>query len=54
VWLEGEWRTLKMNQQLGAISLNSLRLIAATQADLPAFVSKNRPQVNRFRFRRGV
>lgn len=53
VWLEGEWRTLKLNQQLGAISYNSLRLIAATRAELPAFVTRNRPQVNRFRFRRG-
>jgi superfamily II DNA or RNA helicase len=52
VWLDGQWRTLKLNQQLNQISHNSLRLIAATRAELPAFVTKNRPQVNRFRFRR--
>jgi superfamily II DNA or RNA helicase len=54
VWLEGGWRTLKLNQQLGAISYNSLRLIASTRAELPEFVSRNPPQVNRFRFRRGA
>ncbi len=52
VWQDGEWRTLKMNAQLGAISHNSLRLIAATTAELPAFVTRNRPHANRFRFQR--
>lgn len=54
VWLDGQWRSLKLNQELGAISYNSLRLIASTRAELPEFVAKNRPRPNALRFLRGV
>jgi superfamily II DNA or RNA helicase len=48
VWMNEEWRTLKVNEQLNAISQNSLRVIASAPAELPQFVLKNRPQPNRW------
>jgi superfamily II DNA or RNA helicase len=51
VWMEEDWRTLKLNEHLAAISHNSLRLIAASPVELPKFVTRNRAKPNRWQFR---
>lgn len=54
VWQDEGWRTLKLNQQLATISGNALRMIAATPAELPQFIVKNRARPNPWRFRQAV
>jgi len=46
VWSETGWKALKLNRHLATISTNSLRVIAATQAQLPELITKNRTRRN--------
>ncbi len=42
VWVDGEWRTLKLNQAINAITQNARRLIAQSQVELPKVVAAHR------------
>ena len=42
VWMDHGWRTLKVNEQLGAISAGALQVIASTPAELPSWLLRNR------------
>jgi superfamily II DNA or RNA helicase len=42
VWVDGRWRTLKLNQKLEAITQNARQVIARTHAELPKLVSAHR------------
>jgi superfamily II DNA or RNA helicase len=41
-WMSGGWRTLKLNRHLAAISANALKVIAATNAELPELLKRDR------------
>ena len=42
VWLDGTWRTLKINQRIAAITQRSRVAIARSQAELPQLVAQHR------------
>lgn len=42
VWVDGAWRTLKLNQAINAITQNARRVIAQSQVALPKVVAANR------------
>ena len=42
VWLDGTWRTLKVNQRIAAITQRSRAAIARSQAELPQLVAQHR------------
>jgi len=54
VWSDGQWRSLKMNGQIEAISGVSRRAIAAAPAPLPKLVAMHRPAPSFWRGRRGL
>jgi superfamily II DNA or RNA helicase len=41
-WMDGRWRSLKLNEKIAAISAHTLRLIADCRPQLPEYVIKNR------------
>lgn len=41
VWMDGRWKTLKLNEQMASLSTHTLQLIADCRPQLPAFISKN-------------
>ena len=42
VWSDTGWKSLKVNRHLARISMNALRVIATTSAELPQFVHDRR------------
>lgn len=53
VWMDGSWRSLKLNEQIASVSEVSLQLIAQCRAKLPDIVSQNRSKEVPFFQRRG-
>ncbi len=47
-WMDGHWKSLKLNEQMAAVSSRTLQLIADCHTNLPAFVKKNRKRSTRF------
>ncbi len=47
-WMDGHWKSLKLNEQMAAVSSRTLQLIADCHTNLPAFVIKNRKRSTRF------
>ena len=42
VWMDNEWRTLKLNQRLNDITANARQMIARAQVELPKVVAAHR------------
>jgi superfamily II DNA or RNA helicase len=43
-WMDGGWRTLKLNRKLAEISSQTLKLVAASPVSLPKIVAQHRPR----------
>lgn len=48
-WMDGGWRTLKLNRRLAEVSAHTLRLVAASPVALPEVVAQHRPGSPRLR-----
>lgn len=48
-WQNGEWLSLTVNPKIDAISLNSLRLIAVTQTEMPNYILQRKTKASRRR-----
>jgi superfamily II DNA or RNA helicase len=47
-WMDGGWRTMKLNQQLATMTTNTLRVMAACDVRLPEEVANHRPRKRLF------